>query len=1086
MAFASGNLDPNGDNFADAAERSPEESNLDIPRLKLSENAPQPVLKLEHGAPTGAFSQSNAFDDNSGLPIADDPLGIIGAAADSAGTTPFNPQANAMADGIFFAETQLPQRHNPQAAPQNNDDILGLFRQPELAPAPAPLLPDPAQHADQAPDMPPASPKLPLLQQPPAAVPSSAANNAFASPHAVAGLAPAEVPEGDDAAEEGELVFDVKSIQAGGSVAAPVKVIESSKQIASGKMKKMRRIMVVGGVSAIVLLLALAGGVSVYKQLTEVPENTSIDFDQPPKVEVNWNLAFADRDIAYRRFYDTALERLKQSDISDEEKAELQGKTLIDVVLASAFGMSVFNEDSCAMLDTSAKTISSGCVSQWCAIGLYSWGVFRKDDALAASYKQKLPASGDLLPLIKLINMAAANYHWNADDQTYDERMAYGQKMLDLASDGFDWKAYPLAARIKAAAFMRMGRFGEARQLVSELRNDKNEPLSPALALLEFDINAALGKTEDSAPLIEWLKSVQNLTKTNKTALIARNLLLSAVTSEDVEFFKTLDEFFKTNAANPDLLFAGVRACSFLQAYAECGLMLTNALKDAPNNLDLRKALVAVSLLRQGIAQTVRPDAQLPEPIYASINDVLAKGLKDDPQQRQLWQLNAALQYAGGKDGEAVKAFDEVERGEKIVWFGAFLRQLMDYRQAKDGAGREQIAARLAEWAKIVWKPQDGIVLAPALRYVGKTDEAKELIDRVYRLFPDLSDVLRVRFDLAIESKDLELAEDSSNRLRKHHAFKAQDEYRLAKLIEELGDGNRALENMLGLIARVNDNADFLLYVGELFFKQGRCDSAVTYFDQSVSINPNLPESHYYKGRCLYEAGKYEEALTEFTEAGTQDEGNHLYALWNGLGLQKIGHDGEALVAFSNVIDEVLKIDPKARKESDIDNAALAYSYRASLKKIGKQRSDAYADFKKAIELRPQNPAFREGYIIALYENGRIADCSEQIDALLALPDVRPDSRISFIRGIIALKAEKRKEALAHLEQSLADGFAQRADSGIIGVREPVEIYERLGYLYRDMGKRDEARKYLSLLLEKSQTLSPSARHDIQNDIDKI
>ena len=129
---------------------------------------------------------------------------------------------------------------------------------------------------------------------------------------------------------------------------------------------------------------------------------------------------------------------------------------------------------------------------------------------------------------------------------------------------------------------------------------------------------------------------------------------------------------------------------------------------------------------------------------------------------------------------------------------------------------------------------------------------------------------------------------------------------------------------------------------------------------------------------------------------------------------------------------------------------------------------------------------FREGYIVVLYENGRLPECVKQIDALHAISDVIVDARVSFIEGIIALKANKRKEALEKLEQALASGFAEREDSGIIGVREPVEIYERLGYLYRDLGKRDEARKYLMLLLEKSQSLSPSAKHDIQNDIDKI
>ena len=1079
MAFSPRTFDPNAVIAPNGQEKSPEDSSLDIPRLKLSDDAHQPMLKLEHDAPTGAFSPSNEFDDNSGLPLSDDPLGLIGAPHGS-GVPPM-PEA---AESVFFAQTHNPNQERASAAPAN-DDILGLFEQPELSPAPVPLLdePDPSL----APTMPPAD-----LPKPPPQMPNAGMRSMYATEGASPAIqAPAElpqIPEAEEPAPEeaGELVFDVKSIQSGGGSAAPVKVIESSKQIGRRKSQKMRRIIRVCSIVGVVLLIGAALAAYVVKLRTDTPENTVINFEQS-KVDVRWDVVFADRDIAYQTFFKKAVERLGQADVSSDEKVELQGKSLIDVVLASTFDDSVFTDDDVAMLDTSAKTISTTCVSEWCSVGLYSWGLFRQNDELIVAYKHKLPSEGDLASIVKLVGMSVTFHQWRLDGQTYDERIAYGEKLLDEIGDDFDWKKYPIAARIKATTLMRIGRFEEAYRLVSDLRTEEGAPLSPALALVEFDINTALDRVEMGEPLLTYLKSIQNLSVSNRKALAIRELQYSASTIENVEFYKSLEEFIKSHATQPDLVYAGVRMCSYLQAYTECRMMLTNVLKSSPGNLDVLMSLVGVSLLQQGISELVRPDVVLPEPVYSAIDDVLSKGLNDNPQQSQLWKLNAILQYAAGKDGEAVKAFDEIERGEKLVWFGAFLRQLMNYKQTDDANKRSQIADQFVAWGKQIWKPEDAITLAQALQYVGKTDEAKELINRVHGLFPELSDVLRVRFDLALESKDLALAEDSLNHLKKHHALQFEDEYYLAKLIEELGDGSRALEQMLDLIGRMSDkNAEFLLYVGDLFFKQGRCDSAKPYFDQSIEINTNLPQAHFLRGRCLYEDEKYEEALAEFTEAGTQDEDNNAYSLWSGLGLLKIGHESEASIAFSTVIEDVQKKAQKARSESDIENAALAHYYRGLLRKIGKNRSEAFSDFEKAIALRPNESMFREGYIVVLYENGRLPECVKQIDALHAIPDVIVDARVSFIEGIIALKANKRKEALEKLEQALASGFAEREDSGIIGVREPVEIYERLGYLYRDLGKRDEARKYLTLLLEKSQSLSPSAKHDIQNDIDKI
>ena len=1066
MAFSPRKLDPIAALEPNGQGKSPEELSLDIPKLKFSDEARQPVLKLDHEAPTGAFSQSNDFDDNSGLPLADDPLGLIGAPSVPHGLAAS--PAPEVPESVFFAETQLPLQNQ---APEPQEDILGLFEQPEVSSVAVPLLANAAPNAPSA-DMP----------QPP---------NAAIKPTVPPPPSPIKAPQGfeseEAASEESEeLVFDVKSIQSGGSATAPVKVLENSKQIDRRKSQRRRRVIRICSIVVIVLLIGVAALLYAAKLSPDTSVNTVIDFDQS-KIDVRWELMFADRDTSYLKFFKLAVERLGQADVSNEEKAELQGKSLIDVVLASTLDASIFSEDDVAMLDASAKAIRTTCVSEWCATGLYSWGMFRQNEDLVAAYKHKVPKEGDLASITELVGISAAFYQWKLEDQTYAERIAYGEKILGMIGSKFDGKKYPIAARLKAETLMRIGRFEEAYDLVSKLRTDNGEPLSPALALVEFDVDTALERVDSSEPLLTYLESIRDLSASNKKALAIRKLQYSASTTDKVDFFKSLEEFVTTHVADPVLVDAGVRMCSYLQAYTECRMMLTKVLKTSSGNLDVLTSLVAVSIYQQGISEIVRPDRVLSDPVYSAIDEVLAKGLNADPQRRQLWKLNAALQYAAGKDEEAIKAFDEIERGESIVWFGAFLRQLMDYKQTDDVEKREKIVRQLVAWGKDVWKPQDAITLAQALQYVGKTTEAKELINRVHELFPALSDVLRVRFDLALETKDLALAEDSLFHLKKHNALRYEDEYHLARLIEELGDENRALEQMLDLIGRMSDkNAEFLLYVGELFFKQGRCDSASPYFEQSIEVNANLPKAHFLRGRCLYEDGKFEEALAEFTEAGTQDEDNHSYALWTGLVLLKVGQDNDASLAFSTVIENVQKIAPEARQDIDIDNAAQAYYQRGLLRKVGRKRSEAFDDFEKAIALRPNEPLFREGYIVGLYENGRLPECAKQIEALHAIPEVKVDARVLFIEGVIALKANRREEALEKFEQALANGFAEREDSGIIGVRESVEIYERLGYLYRDLGKREEARKYLNLLLEKSKALSPSAKHDIQNDIDKI
>ena len=1029
-----------------------EDSTLGIPKLRLGDNGPHPVLKLDRKAPTGAFNESHDFDNDSGLPLADDPLSIM--------------------DNIARTH-ETPAPTTPTAA--TGPDILGLFTTPPDEPQ------TPAVPRLTAPTKTTADVKDKAATDTPNAVESHApcAQNKDSAPQET-NLPDAHTAQPKAAQEETdqEVTFDIQSIRE--SDAASRSIISPTKPPKKADSSKKKKRLIFALIAVVGVILCGLGIANFMFDESPSPEN-DLSQHTPVKHDVQWTLVTLDQSPAYQKFYKEVLEQLKQESLSASERHDLQGKILLNVVLGSIHHPELFSNDL-DMLDNSAKQIATSCQNGWCALGLYSWGTFRNDADMASKFDVSFDDTPELSAIKHLVQAATQFSSWHLDAQSFSQVQSSGQHILDLLSKAKTLDTWMIIPWLKASTLINMGRHTDAIALLKNTHKDK-APHSPALAQLEFSALMAMDRLQEASDILDAIKNMDSKTPREIEDYEQAQALMAGATYSPEEFQTFINEFVKKHAKSPRMMLAANKACQRTQILSRCRTAFQTALENDKQNLTLRQAYAHAALSDQGIIRIARPDIKIDPVTLESITAMLSPAEMEASEDPALWHISAITNYAAGNFDAAIKAIDEIERGNPRIWYGAFLRHLIHYQTGSESQ-KKQARLDIIDAASHISQPLDTVTLAVALDYIGERQKALDLVEEAYTLHPEFTELLVVRLQLAIGMKNLPMAENCIRRLAMRKALKPEHDYAVAKLTENLGDINAALERMLTLISSQNTNPDFQFYVGELFYKKNRCDSAIPYFEHAIELDVNMPMAHYYKGRCLYDAGQFDAAITEFNDAATQNPNKFLYAVWNGISLIKLAQSSEALQVFTSVIDKYEEL--QSPSQEDHTEAAMAYFYRATQRKLINRRSEANDDFNKAIQLDPKNATYYEGYAVFLYESEQLNKCLAQIQILETLVPEDIDARALFTKGLALLKIGKRNDALEALEKAKEKGFGERSDSGIIGIREPAEIYERLGYLYRDMGRKTEAKANLTQFLTQSKTLSPSAAHDIQGDIDKL
>jgi len=165
-----------------------------------------------------------------------------------------------------------------------------------------------------------------------------------------------------------------------------------------------------------------------------------------------------------------------------------------------------------------------------------------------------------------------------------------------------------------------------------------------------------------------------------------------------------------------------------------------------------------------------------------------------------------------------------------------------------------------------------------------------------------------------------------------------------AKLLVECVQDPMVLEEKLAKMQALLPNAYYLeFYRGRNLFAAGEADAAIAHFDKALGLNPeqeDLPYIYSYKGNCLKDMGRYDEAI-EVLEQGRQED-DERPDLHNLLGVChfKIGDYHTAISHFERAVN----LNPS----SAMDYANLGVNYN----KLGRL-DEAKQFFTLALTLDP-------------------------------------------------------------------------------------------------------------------------------------
>ncbi len=234
-----------------------------------------------------------------------------------------------------------------------------------------------------------------------------------------------------------------------------------------------------------------------------------------------------------------------------------------------------------------------------------------------------------------------------------------------------------------------------------------------------------------------------------------------------------------------------------------------------------------------------------------------------------------------------------------------------------------------------------------------------------------------------------------------NRAAKAMEIYRQGKTAEAIA----ALKEILA--ARKNIGAAYV-DLSTIYRKENRLDDAIAVLRTGVEAVPENYEIHFQDIVCLYEAGRFDEALDAF-ETRDFPQAEFDPVIWNYIGLArwKKGDVPGALASF----DKSLAID---------NELALTCHNRGTVhfdvfRRTGRSESyeRALADFQKAVAL---DPAYSPAYLslgVAYFQAGSFARAIGSLEKALSL-DAGLDEAHFFL-GSAQLKMGDKPSAYRHL-----------------------------------------------------------------------
>lgn len=243
--------------------------------------------------------------------------------------------------------------------------------------------------------------------------------------------------------------------------------------------------------------------------------------------------------------------------------------------------------------------------------------------------------------------------------------------------------------------------------------------------------------------------------------------------------------------------------------------------------------------------------------------NVFVDGHRKYPKDIDLCKNSAILSYKLEDYSLAGKLFGDLYNlsgdGEHLY------RSAVAHYLRRDIPSADSVMNRLT---KVIRKPErEWMILAVNLKMeLKKWRGAESIIEKYLDMFPRDEQFWKLYAQVNLQ---MEKFKDAASALETAHSIKKpkrESIKNLSEIYSYAGAAVRAAETL----AKISKTDKELIHLAEHYVLAGRYDSAVRIIDSLISKEAK-PSLYNLKGRYLYSAGKYKEALTVLEKAGDKD-----------------------------------------------------------------------------------------------------------------------------------------------------------------------------------------------------------------------
>lgn len=242
--------------------------------------------------------------------------------------------------------------------------------------------------------------------------------------------------------------------------------------------------------------------------------------------------------------------------------------------------------------------------------------------------------------------------------------------------------------------------------------------------------------------------------------------------------------------------------------------------------------------------------------------------------------------------------------------------------------------------------------------------------------------------------------------------------YYLGHLYKGKGPIEKSVSSFERALQLVPDDVAAMVWLGEAYLAEGRADAADRLFAEALALQPSVAAARFGAGRAALAKREYRRAVDQLTEALTLDPRATRVHYPLAMAYRGLGDLTQAEAHLAQQGDvETRPVDPLMREIDGLLQSPEAYNIRGGKELEAGHWQAAAAQFRKGLELAPNEPSLRHRLGTALYQMGETRGAVEQFEQVLR---TSPDyARSHFSLGVLLSGAGHDPEAIEHFSTAL-------------------------------------------------------------------